>query len=120
MNIFIVIERNIRDVSADRGMTLNELILKIDMTEGGFYKMLKSGSMKIRTLELISEVLGYPIQSFFDVPGNWKNHPTFKEENTLAEPEAIYKSENQLLKENIEALKGTIKDKERIIELMSK
>jgi DNA-binding Xre family transcriptional regulator len=47
-------------------ISIKKLAAEIDMTEQGFYKMLKNDSVKVATLERIAEVLELPITFFFD------------------------------------------------------
>jgi len=48
------------------GLGKNELAKCVDMTESGFYKMIRVNDMKVSTLEKISETLRLPITAFFD------------------------------------------------------
>lgn len=118
MDIFRAIEQNIRLFTKRKGITLSELISSIEMTEGGFYRMLTTGSMKIKTLEKISQELEAPIKNFFDtdeVP--YEQAKT--SQNTVAEPDYNYKRENEILNDTIRILTNTIDDKNKIIELLS-
>lgn len=117
---FKVLEENIRKYAKEKGITLNDLIIEIEMTEGGFYKMLKAGSMKISTLKKIADVLEQPIQIFFE--GN-KTVQKIKGYNNVqanhsnvAEPVIRYQVEN--LEQQIAQLKSQLNDKDEIIQLL--
>jgi len=119
---FARIEQNIRQHAKHQRMTLSELAAGIDMTEAGFYKMLSTESIKVKTLRKISEVLKLPIQLFFEEfasPRNAKGVNSPGIENTqLSEIE--YLTEREGLKRQIELLESQISDKNKIITLMEK
>lgn len=119
---FARIEQNIRQHAKHQRMTLSELAAGIDMTEAGFYKMLSTESIKVKTLRKISEVLKLPIHLFFEEfasPRNAKGiHSTGSENTQLSEAE--YLTEREGLKRQIELLESQITDKNKIIELMEK
>jgi transcriptional regulator with XRE-family HTH domain len=119
---FARIEQNIRQHAKHQRMTLSELAIGIDMTEAGFYKMLSTESIKVKTLRKISEVLKLPIQLFFEEFASPKNtrgtHSTGTEDLQLSE--AKYMTEREGLKKQIELLESQISDKNKIIELMEK
>ena len=55
----------INELCSKRGITLLQLSKKIGMSNS-FYTTLKTGSLKVETLEKIAEVLEVPITVFFD------------------------------------------------------
>jgi transcriptional regulator with XRE-family HTH domain len=59
------IEEKIKQAAQDKEITLKTLATKIDMTETGFYAMLRNKSMKVETLVKISKALGVETASFF-------------------------------------------------------
>lgn len=121
--IFTVLEDNIRLAAKQMGINLNELISEIDMTEGGFYKMLSAKSMKITTLKKIADALNMPIAMFFEsgktvqkIKGNYN---TQTNNSHLIEPNAgSMKMEVEGLKKQIALLESQIADKDKIIELL--
>ncbi|UEG52540.1 helix-turn-helix transcriptional regulator [Mucilaginibacter daejeonensis] len=120
-NFFGVIERNIRQQAKALGITLSDLAKHIEMTEAGFYKMLSTESIKVKTLRKISQVLKQPIPFFFDdhssgsVPYRLPEHLT-----QVAEPSEGYYNERESLKKQISLLESQLKDKELIIELLNR
>jgi len=121
-NFFAVIERNIRQQTKVRGMTLAELVKHIDMTEAGFYKMLSTESIKVKTLRRIAEVLQQPVTFFIDNKANGSKAAVYQKEEVItevAEPPAIYHSEKEILLKQISLLESQLKDKEKIIQLLS-
>ena len=119
-NFFGIIERNIRQQAKALGITLAEVAKQIEMTEAGFYKMLSTDSIKVKTLKKLSEVLKQPIVYFFDdhLPGS--SYQTPHQPAQLAEPPAAYYNEKENLKKQISLLESQLKDKEKIIELLSR
>jgi|GEM_PF-1743670 len=119
-NFFSVIERNIRQQAKALGITLSDLAKHIEMTEAGFYKMLSTDSIKVKTLKKVSEVLKQPIPYFFDDHSSGSAYQTAPSSFNMAEPPAEYSSEKEGLKKQIRILESQLKDKERIIDLLSK
>ncbi|MFB6257499.1 MAG: helix-turn-helix domain-containing protein [Flavobacteriales bacterium] len=60
-----MIEGTVKKYCKQRGLTLKELAEQVGMTETGFSRALKKKSLKVKTLERISEVLQVPIASLF-------------------------------------------------------
>jgi phage repressor protein C with HTH and peptisase S24 domain len=59
------IEQRIKDFAQQRGVPLKNLASQIEMTETGFYAMIRNKSIKVETLQKISSVLDVPITRFF-------------------------------------------------------
>lgn len=51
------VEEKIKEMAQEKGIALKSLAAKIDMTETGFYAMIRNKSMKVETLQKISKVL---------------------------------------------------------------
>ncbi|OKS85793.1 helix-turn-helix domain-containing protein [Mucilaginibacter polytrichastri] len=119
---FARIEQNIRQHAKHQKITLSELSSGIDMTEAGFYKMLSTESVKVKTLRKIAEVLKLPIQLFFEECTLTKNVNGYirKSEPNELPNQAEYLTERDALKKQIELLESQINDKNKIIELMGK
>jgi DNA-binding Xre family transcriptional regulator len=58
------IEDRIKQLAGEKEIPLKTLATKIDMTETGFYAMLRNKSMKVETLLKISKVLSVEPGSF--------------------------------------------------------
>jgi transcriptional regulator with XRE-family HTH domain len=114
---FANIERNIRQLTKANGMTLAELAKAIEMTEAGFYKMLSTESMKVKTLIKLAEVLKQPVTDFFEPHAELKQEGSLA--NEVAEPEGVYVIEKDSLKKQIALLESQIEDKNKIIQLLS-
>jgi len=118
-NFFSVIERNIRLQAKALGITLSDLAKHIEMTEAGFYKMLSTESIKVKTLKKVSEVLKQPIPYFFENHLTGSGYQELQASAQVAEPPAAYYNEKESLKKQISLLESQLKDKEKIIELLS-
>ncbi|WDF57081.1 helix-turn-helix domain-containing protein [Mucilaginibacter sp. KACC 22063] len=124
--LFNIIESNIRQHARYQKITLSELASAIGMTEAGFYKMLSSESIKVKTLKKLSEVLHQPIESFFEefilptkgIRSYTKKH--LSNYHIAAEPQAAYGNDREILLKQIKLLESQIEDKNKIIELLSK
>ena len=120
---FARIEQNIRQHAKHQRITLSELAAGIDMTEAGFYKMLSTESIKVKTLRKIAEFLKIPIQTFFEEfisPRGGKSQTRKPEQFGGTEGYGEYAAERDGLKRQIELLESQIADKNKIIELMSR
>lgn len=60
-----MIDKTVKKYSKQQGLTLKELAEKVGMTETGLSRALNRKSLKVKTLERISEVLQVPISAFF-------------------------------------------------------
>jgi transcriptional regulator with XRE-family HTH domain len=121
-NLLKIIELNIRQQTKARGMTLAELSQHIKMTEAGFYKMLSSESIKLKTLKKIADVLLQPIEFFLTEQKPEKRKASYQTEEQsfeVAEPTSGYQREKENLLKQISLLESQLKDKEKIIELLS-
>lgn len=123
--LFENIEANIRQHAKYQKLTLSELAASIDMTEAGFYKMLSTESIKVKTLKKISEVLRQPIHVFFEefafpIKSSRGYHKKQQVTYMAAEPEETYASEKSILQKQISLLESQVEDKNKIIELLNK
>lgn len=119
---FALIETNIRLFAKRQKITLSDLSAAIGMTEAGFYKMLSTESIKVKTLKRLSEVLHQPMESFFrdNTADQTQIHTDANQMLMVAEPESEYLTEKESLKKQVALLESQIADKNKIIELMSK
>ena len=62
-----------------RGLSVKDFCRQIDVTEQGFYQMIRNESMKVDVLERISAVLNVPISYWFDA----KNEPLKQTSETV-------------------------------------
>lgn len=115
---FGAIERNIRQQARALGITLVDLAKQIDMTEAGFYKMLSTDSIKVKTLIKLSEVLKQPVAFFFEHHAIGSFSQNDAPAAGLGQPSAQNFNENEALKKQISLLESQLKDKEMIIELL--
>lgn len=117
---FANLEVNIRQQAKSLGITLADLAKQIEMTEAGFYKMLSTDSIKVKTLKKIAEVLQKPMVYFIENnPKKPAMYQTNSYEAAFAEPQTVYPKEKEGLLKQIGLLESQIKDKEKIIELLS-
>ena len=120
MDITKNIEAIIRIELRKQRLTILELCSRISMTEAGFYKMISTGSIKVKTLESIAKTLNLPIASFFEnivLPAEEQ----LKLEPVISKPVVkAYSTEAWHLSKQITLLKRTIEDKDQIIKLLSK
>lgn len=121
----------IKTLMLENKVTVRRMCKEIGVTESGFWKMLKNGSVKTSTLEKIAQVLEIPVTYFFEdaqqiskppsqIQGHYNqvaNGNNVKQHLSIGE----YESEIIYLKEKIGDLKEIIKLKDEIIsELRSK
>lgn len=121
--IFTVIEDNIRKISYKKGKSLASLIAEIDMTEGGFYKMLKAESLKVKVLKKIADYLETPIQCFFESDVNFQtikgDHNVQTNKSQIVGEQVVeYNKVEDGLKKQVEILERQILDKDEIIKLL--
>jgi len=65
-----------------KNISVRDLCYRIDVTEQGLHQMIRKKSMKIDTLERISNVLGLPVSYWFESATNSEN--TISKENISA------------------------------------
>jgi len=92
----------------NRGMSVKDFCRKINLTEQGFYQMIRNESMKIDVLERISEALGVSVSYWFDtrdfgaVEDIDISHPVTEKKESVVNPkhiDAVTNELNKLLKE---------------------
>ena len=118
----------IKVLSEKKSIALKDIAYKIGVTEAGFHKMLTNKTMKIETLEKISEILEVPVSYFFDEGTlsivqtgsvsncvNGVNHGTVHF-SSIKEAE----KEVEYLKKENEHLKNQLKDKDKLISYLEK
>lgn len=110
-----LIEVKIKKILIEKGISLKELIAKIDMTDTGYSKAFSNNSLKIITLLKISDVLEVPPMIFFEKdefiskPTNFLQGKEVKQQNG---------SLNIMLdgrEKEIEYLKAMIENKDQVI-----
>jgi hypothetical protein len=104
----------------ERNRSLSWLAMEMGKTFDGLKLSLTKGSIKYTDLKRMADILDIPVSIFFEE--SLYNEPGIQK-NILQEEEVHYiKMKNELAscKELINALKSQLKDKEKIIELMSK
>lgn len=60
----------IKDLCNNKGISIRALSLKIGISHVGLYKIIRTNSTKVETLEKIAEALNVPIILFFDNTNN--------------------------------------------------
>ena len=93
--ILVSLKENIQKRLNELGKTMKELVTNIEMSEPGLYKMFSNGSMKIKTLIKIANVLEMPIEYFFQ--SNDYNSP--KQNQILEDQNLGYNTNNRVLDE---------------------
>ncbi len=83
------------------GITQTEFLKKIGLTRAGYVKALKNRSLKVSTLQKISEALNMPISHFF--PGFEARPETLKEMSQLEQ-------KNRELSETLQTVKAKLKN----------
>jgi len=120
MSITKKIEAKIRIEARKQRLTILELCTSISMTEAGFYKMISTGSIKVKTLQSIADTLNLPIASFFEDIVMLAEEQ-LKPEPVISIPAGKVSSADALhLSKQIKLLERTIEDKDQIIKLLSK
>lgn len=106
--------------------SLNWLATQMDRTFDGLKLSLVKGTIKYTDILKMADILKVPAADFFPQQGTVTQIQSGKRNiqannSTVAEPEGGYHSSRELLLlEQIELLKNQIRDKERIIDLMSR
>ncbi len=59
------IGKRIKEIVERKGMKMEHVYNSIEMTNAGFYRMLKNNSFKVSTLIKIADLLEVPIEAFF-------------------------------------------------------
>lgn len=99
--ILVGLKENIQKRLKELGKTMKELVIEIDMTEPGLYKMFSNGSMKIKTLIKISEVLQVPIDYFFKTNQSAVN----KKYQSLEDETGVYQNTADRIIEKLDIIK---------------
>lgn len=110
-----------KEIVKESGKSLFDLAKDIDVSEAGLHKMLSAGSMKVKTLKKIADVLGQPIAIFLEgdritqsTKGNYSNNLV---NSTFGEPTGLYVREIDSLKVLISQLQSQLADKEKLIKI---
>ena len=82
-----------------RGISIKDICRKIDITEQGFYQMIRNESMRVDVLERISEALNVPISYWF----NGKAHAPAENSGT-SQPVVEEKKEELINPKHIDAV----------------
>ncbi|MBD1364411.1 hypothetical protein IDJ77_11380 [Mucilaginibacter sp. ZT4R22] len=102
-------------ILAEQKRNLTWLASEMDKTYTGFKLSLENETIKYSDINKMLDILESPVELIFEE--NVRRYSNKgSESNIVREPEIVYHS----LRDQIEILKSTVKDKDRIIELMSK
>jgi len=120
----------IKKIAESKKISISKLISEIDMTESGFYAMLRNDSMKIKTLQKIADVLGVSVSYFFselnhaEVHQNETSGNSDKKQDSLVEKTVVIHDTNSIetefLKREIDNLRELIRMKDKYIEIIEK
>jgi len=94
----------IKELIAQKKLTVVNLCDKVGITEGGFYASIRNNSMKISTLEKIASALNVELQEIFTPYGEEFSKDTSKQ------PKLKPEEENIILKEKINLLNEQLLD----------
>lgn len=100
--------------------TYAELAAYLDVSESHLDSSLENNTLEIRTLELISKGLRIPLYSFFrdNVEGfNFEKEPYYNV-NIWSKEEAKHPQEIEILRQEIEAMRAEIRQKDLLIEAL--
>lgn len=92
----------IKKIAENKQMTMREVCIKANVTEPGYYKMIKKGSMRVDVLENLAKALDVDISSFFN--------------NTII-PNVVFENDNEYKRtcKNCEQHKLTIQNQHLLI-----
>lgn len=110
----------VNKILKDRNRSLSWLAMEMGKTFDGLKLGLTRGSIKYTDLKRMADILEIPVSGFFE---EGSDHERGVPKNILFEEEPQYlhmKNELNSYKELIGLLKSQLKDKEKIIELLSK
>lgn len=99
-----MLEKTVKKYSKQQGLTLKELAEKIDMSEAGLHRALRTKSLKVKTLERLSDVLQVPASTLLG------------EEEKVSERSLPYSKNKERLEERLRSLENEIDQIRRSIE----
>ncbi|WP_133300159.1 hypothetical protein [Mucilaginibacter terrenus] len=114
--LVMILKDAVDRVLSDQKRSLSWLANEMNRTVDGLRLALVNGSIKYNDLVRLVEVLDVPVAILFPKRLNEET----SNGTSFSETAIAYKLQMEVLKENIDILKNTIKDKEKIIELLSK
>jgi transcriptional regulator with XRE-family HTH domain len=113
----------IKNLAKNRGITLKDLAVKIDMSEANLYRVFKRQSIETKYLESIADVLQVPVGYFFgEIQEDGKKIVQSGENNLVGSNQNIINSnavkELEECRKEVAYLKEQVKDKEKLIKLL--
>lgn len=114
---------NIKEIAAKKNLSIKSLIVRIGISEPGFYKSLENNSMNIKTLARIAEVLQVSVSELINDSAESLTSRELKKNEVVSSPVTIYAPPEEkeelkqiMLEQQIE-IAGLLKEK---IEWMEK
>lgn len=89
---------NIKEIAANKNISIKKLIVRIGISEPGFYKSLENNSMNIKTLSKIAEVLQVSISELINDRVKSELEKELKKNEVVASPVEVYGPENNMAK----------------------
>jgi transcriptional regulator with XRE-family HTH domain len=111
------VDKVIKDVCKEKGISIEKLADKIGMAFSTLYYAMEKNSLKVSTLIKISKALEIPIWSFFkESDGGIKVMASFENKSKIME----FESEIEKLKNEIAEKKDIIEDKKKYINALER
>ncbi|WP_410222060.1 hypothetical protein [Pedobacter sp.] len=107
-------------ILAEQNRSLSWLAAEMGKTFDGLRLSLIRGSIKYLDLQKMAKILNVPVSRFFTDPAEYDILIKTTINEPLEEYNSIYKTEFKSCQEMVETLKSQIKDKDKIIALLSK
>jgi len=89
---------NIKEIAANKNISIKSLIARIGISEPGFYKSLENNSMNIKTLAKIAEVLQVSISELINDRVEIASQKGLKKIEVVTAPVEVYEPETDVAK----------------------
>jgi len=120
--VYMNLKNKIVKLLGQNNYTYQQLAEHLRITEAELDHALETKTLEVRTLELISKELRIPLYSFFreqnEKPNLEPDKEKFYDVNIWSDQEVKYKSEINLLKEELQKLAIESKNKDLLIEAL--
>ena len=121
----MTLKESVEKILEEQKRTLTWLAGEMDRTYSGFKLSLENETIKYSDIKKMQELLNVPMTVLFDTSTtiyqkNKGGYNAVTNNSQVNEDAGIYKNENQILRDKIVILENTIKDKQHIIDLLSK
>jgi transcriptional regulator with XRE-family HTH domain len=103
-----MIYRKIKDLLNKKGLTIEKMSNEADITPAGFHYMVQNDTLKVKTLQKISDYLGVPITYWFEE--NKDKISMVKDKKVGYGEDVVSREDYEFLKEQIRYLQNLGKE----------